>query len=138
MLDSIRSRYHSVRRRIRRTERREVRDLRRWLEDTENLLHLSALVFVPLLIGAVTWLSNVSPVVSFLVYPPLASGTYTLFADPEGRYSSPRKFVGGMTAGAVCGWIALEVSARFWYPTTPEQFQVHAGAVALGIFLTGS
>ncbi|QZP39251.1 HPP family protein [Halobaculum magnesiiphilum] len=137
MLDSIRYRYHSVRRRIRRIERREVRDLRRWLEDTENLLHLSALVIVPLLIGVVTWLSNVSPVVSFLVYPPLASGTYTLFADPEGRYSTSRKFVGGMTAGAVCGWIALEVSARFWYPATPEQFQVQAGAAVLGIFLTG-
>ncbi|MCD2200711.1 HPP family protein [Halobacterium sp. KA-4] len=137
MLDSVRYRYHSIRRRVRRVERREVRDLRSWLEDTENLLHLTALVIVPFLIGVVTWLSNVSPIVSFLVYPPLASGAYTLFADPEGRYSSPRKFVGGMTAGAICGWIALEVSARFWYPTTPEQFHVHAGAAALGIFLTG-
>jgi len=137
MLDSLYYRYHSVRHRLRRIERRELRECRRWLEDTENLLHLSALVFVPLLIGIVTWLSNVSPVVSFLVYPPLASGTYTLFADPDGRYSSPRKFVGGMTAGALCGWLALEVSARLWSPTTPEQFQIHAGAAALGIFLTG-
>ncbi|MFA9516992.1 HPP family protein [Halopenitus sp. H-Gu1] len=137
MLESLYYRYHSVRRRIRRIERQEVREFRRWLEDTENLLQLSALVFVPLLIGIVTWVSNVSPAVSFLVYPPLASGAYTLFADPEGRYSSPRKFVGGMTAGALSGWLALEVSARFWYPTTPEQFQVHAGAAALGIFLTG-
>jgi len=137
MLDSVRYRYHSVRRRIRRFERREMREFRRWIEDTENLLHLSALILVPLLIAIVTWLSNVSPVVSFLVYPPLASGTYTLFADPEGRYSSPRKFVGGMTTGALSGWIALEVGARLWYPTTPEQFQVHAGAAALGIFLTG-
>jgi len=137
MLEPLRYRYHSVRRRVRRIERREMQEFRHWLEDTENLLHLSVLVIVPLLIGVVTWLSNVSPVVSFLVYPPLASGTYTLFADPGGRYSSPRKFVGGMTAGAFGGWLALEVSARFWYPTTPEQFQVHAGAAALGIFLTG-
>jgi len=137
MLELLRYHYHSARRRVHRIERREIREFRQWLEDTENLLHLSALVFVPLLIGVVTWLSNISPVVSFLVYPPLASGAYTLFADPEGRYSSPRKFVGGMTVGAVCGWLALEVSARLWYPTTPEQFQVHAGAAALGIFLTG-
>ena len=137
MLDSVRYYYHSVRRRIRRFERREIREFRRWLEHTENLLHLSALIIVPLLIAIVTWLSNVSPVVSFLVYPPLASGTYTMFADPEGRYSSPHKFVGGIITGALSGWIALEVSTRLWYLTTAEQFQVHAGAAALGIFLTG-
>lgn len=137
MLDGIQHRYRSIHRRLRRLERREIRELQRWLEDTENLLHLSALVIVPLLIGAVTLLSNVSPVISFLVYPPLASGTYTLFADPGGRYSSPRKFVGGMTVGAFSGWIALEASMQFWYTVPPEQFQVHAGAAALGIFLTG-
>lgn len=137
MLNEMRNRYHSAQRRLRRLERRELRELRRWLEDTENLLHLSSLVTVPLLIGAVTLLSNVSPAVSFLVYPPLASGTYTLFADPGGRYSSPRKFVGGMTVGALSGWIALEVSARLWYAVPPEQFQVNAAAATLGIFLTG-
>lgn len=137
MLDEMRNRYHSTRRRLRRFERQELRELRRWLEDTENLLHLSSLVFVPVLIGAVTLLSNVSPAVSFLVYPPLASGTYTLFADPGGRYSSPRKFVGGMTVGALSGWVALEASARFWYAVPPEQFRVNAAAAALGIFLTG-
>ncbi|WP_081597665.1 universal stress protein [Natrinema pellirubrum] len=68
---------------------------------------------------------------------PLASGAYTLFADPDGRYSSPRKFVGGITAGALSGWLALEVSARIWYLPPPEQLQVHASAAALGIFLTG-
>ncbi|MDY6779963.1 MAG: HPP family protein, partial [Halobacteria archaeon] len=76
-----------------------------------NLLHLSSVVFVPLLIALVTFVSNVSPFVSFLVYPPLASGTYTLFADPEGKYSSPVKFVGGMTVGAVSGWV-LKSSPR--------------------------
>jgi hypothetical protein len=137
MFESLRYRYHSVRRRVRRIERREVREFRQWIEDTENLLRLSALVVVPLLIGWITWLSNISPVVSFLVYPPLASGTYTLFADPGGRYSEPRKFVGGMTAGALSGWLALELSAHFLYTVPPEQFQVHAGAAALVIFLTG-
>ncbi|WP_336402218.1 HPP family protein [Haloarcula pelagica] len=113
-----------------------MRALRRWLENTQNLLHLSVLVIVPLLIALVTWLSNISPIVSFLVYPPLASGTYTLFADPGSRYADPRRFVGGMTAGALSGWVALELTAQFWYTVPPAQFQVHAGAAALGIFLT--
>lgn len=138
MFDRMRNRYYSAQRRLRRLERRELRHLRRWLEDTENVLHLSSLVIVPIVIGAITLLSNVSPAVSFLVYPPLASGTYTLFADPGGRYSSPRKFVGGMTVGALSGWIALEAGARFWYAVPPEQFQVNAAAAALGIFLTGA
>ena len=137
MLEPLRVRYRSVRQELRRTERRELRDLRRWLEDTQNLLGLTALVVVPLLIGLITWVSNVSPVVSFFVYPPLASGTYTLFADPEGRYSSPHAFVGGMTLGALSGWTALEISVRVLYTVPPEQFHVHAGAATLGIFLTG-
>jgi nucleotide-binding universal stress UspA family protein len=137
MRDQLRYHYHSIRRRILRIERREVRDIRRWFEDTENLLHFSVVVIVPLLIGAITWIANVSPIVSFLVYPPLASGTYTLFADPDGPYSSPTKFVGGMTAGALSGWFALEMGTRFWYQTPPEQLQVQAGAAAFGIFLTG-
>ena len=66
--------YRSARRRLQEFERREIRAIRHWLADAENLLHLSALVFVPLLVGGVTWLANVSPVVSFLVYPPLAAG----------------------------------------------------------------
>ncbi|MFB6308174.1 MAG: HPP family protein [Haloarculaceae archaeon] len=117
--------------------RRELRAYRRWIETTENMLHLVVLLVVPLLLAFVTWLSNVTPFVSFLVYPPLASGTYTLFADPESEYSSPRKFVGGMTVGALCGWLALEVSARYWYTVPPDQFHVHAGATALSVFLTG-
>ncbi|WP_254526051.1 HPP family protein [Natrinema caseinilyticum] len=137
MLESLRGRYYSIRRRARRLKRRELKSLRRWFEDTENLLHLSALIVIPLLIGSITWLSNASPIISFFVYPPLASGTYTLFADPDGRYSTPRKFVGGMTTGALCGWFALELTARFLYVVPPEQFRVHAGAAALGILLTG-
>lgn len=126
-----------VNRRLEQVWRREIRGFQRWLETTENLLHLVALLILPLLLAFVTWLSNVTPFVSFLVYPPLASGTYTLFANPEGKYSNPRTFVGGMTLGALSGWIALEASARYWYAVPPEQFQVHAGATALSIFLTG-
>jgi len=137
MLESLRHRYYSLRYRALRHKRRELKAVRRWLEDTENLLHLSVILVVPVLIGWITWLSNVSPIISFFVYPPLASGTYTLFADPDGRYSTPRKFVGGMTTGALGGWIALELTARFLYTVPPAQFRVHAGAAALGILLTG-
>jgi len=129
--------YYATQRRLRRLERREIRAVRRWLEDPDNLLHISALVFVPLLVGGVTWLANISPVVSFLVYPPLASGTYTLFANPEGRYSSPRTFVGGILLGALCGWVVLELSSRYWTTAPLEPLQVPAGAAALAIFLTG-
>lgn len=136
MLQSLRDSLRNIQLQLRRRKRRGLRALRHWLENTQNLLHLSVLVIVPLLIALVTWLSNMSPVVSFLVYPPLASGTYTLFADPGSRYADPRRFVGGMTAGALSGWVALELTAQFWYTVPPTQFQVHAGAAALGIFLT--
>lgn len=137
MSGAFRERYSVARRRVAQIWRRKRRIVRRWLETTENLLHLAVLLIVPLLLAFVTWLANVTPFVSFLVYPPLASGTYTLFADPDGKYSSPRKFVGGMTLGAFCGWIALEVTARYLYVVPPEQFRVHAGATALSIVLTG-
>ncbi len=137
MLDGLARRINDARQRARRIERRELRELRRWVEHTSNVLHLSILVFVPLLIAVVTLLSNAVSAVSFLLFPPLASGTYTLFADPEGRYSSPAKFVGGMTLGALSGWTALELSARYWYHVPTGEFQVRAGAAALAIFLTG-
>jgi hypothetical protein len=127
----------AYRRRVAAVAGRALRAARGWIETTENLIHLVVLILVPLLLATVTWLSNITPFVSFLVYPPLASGTYTLFADPEGRYAEPRKFVGGMTLGALCGWVSLEITARYWYLVPPEQFQVHAGATALSIFLTG-
>lgn len=103
-----------------------------WLENTRNLVHVSLLVVLPAVLGFVTLVSNAVSQLPFLLFPPLASGSYTLFAHPEGKYASPRRFVGGLTAGAFCGWIALAVSAR-----SSAAVQVHAGAVALGIFLTG-
>ncbi|QSW97801.1 universal stress protein [Haloterrigena alkaliphila] len=133
MLESVRTRIRSLRRRLRRLERRELDAFSRWLEHTGNLLHLSVLVFVPLLLAAVTWLANVTAAVSFLLFPPLASGTYTLFADPEGRYSTPTKFVGGMTAGACCGWLALALADTAGL-TGPG---VSASGAALAILFTG-
>ncbi|QLG50884.1 HPP family protein [Natrinema halophilum] len=111
MLEGVRAQLYALARRLRRLERRELDALFRWIEQTGNLLHVSVLVFVPLLIAVVTWLSNVTAAVSFLLFPPLASGTYTLFADPEGKYATPWKFVGGMTVGACCGWFALALTA---------------------------
>ena len=137
MLDLLVYWYHASRRWLRRLERREIQAFRRWLEHPDNVLHISAIVFVPLLVGGVTWLANASPVVSFLVYPPLASGTYTLFSNPEGRYSSPRKFVGGLSLGAFSGWVVLELSVRYWTAAPLDPLQVPAGAAALAIFLTG-
>ncbi|WP_257298279.1 HPP family protein [Haloarchaeobius sp. FL176] len=110
MLSGLRARLQRLLARVRRVERRELREFRRWVEHTNNLLHLSVLVFVPLLIAFVTYISNASPALSFLLFPPLASGTYTLFSDPEGKYASPPKFVGGMTVGAVCGFLAIEIT----------------------------
>jgi len=134
---SIRERYRAVRRRLRRLERRELREFRGWIENTDNLLHVSVLVFAPLLIGVVTYVSNVLPVAAFLLFPPLASGTFTLFADPESEYSSPGKFVAGMTLGALMGWIALTATTALWYEAPAGPFQVQPGAAALGVFLTG-
>ncbi|MFB6120285.1 MAG: HPP family protein [Halobacteriaceae archaeon] len=129
-------RLRTLLRRARRVERRELHEFRAWLETTSNLTRVSVVLFVPLLIGLVTVLSRSLTQLSFLLFPPLASGTYTLFADPEGRYSSPRRFVGGLTTGALCGWAAIETSARFLYHVQPSALGVHAGAAALSVFLT--
>ncbi|AGB33118.1 UspA domain protein [Natrinema pellirubrum DSM 15624] len=132
MLEGVRARLRALARRLRRLERRELEAVVRWLEQTGNLLHLSVLVFVPLLIAAVTWLANATPVISFLLFPPLASGTFTLFAEPEGKYASPGKFVGGMTIGACCGWLALALTAAVGLGGG-----ISAWGAALGVFCTG-
>lgn len=138
LVGGVGERYRTLRARVRRIERREIREFRGWLENTRNLLHLSVLVFLPLLLGLVTVISNTVDQFAFLLFPPLASGTYTLFAQPESKYASPRRFVGGLTLGALCGWAALEVTARYWYQVPPDTLGVHPGAVAFGIFLTGA
>lgn len=136
-MPSLRSHLRVALFRFRQVAQREITDFRRWLEDTRNFLHLSLLVFIPTLIAFVTVLANTVDLLPFLLFPPLASGTYTLFANPGSKYAAPRRFVGGMTAGALCGWIALEVAARFWYHVPPQRFQVHPGAAAFAVLLTG-
>jgi hypothetical protein len=121
-------------RRLRRVERREVREFRVWLENTRNLLHLSVVLFVPLLVGVVTMLSNALSTFSFFLFPPLAAGTYTLFADPAGRYSSPVRFVAGLTAGAICGWVAFEVGAILH---AGPGAGVRPGSAAMSVLFTG-
>lgn len=139
MFESLRRRVRDARRRASALERRRSSEARHWLAETSNLTHASVLVFVPLLIGFVTLLSNKLQLVSFLLFPPLASGTYTLFAHPEGTYANPWKFVGGLSLGAFCGWVAIELTALFTAPAAGGGvlWEVHAWAAALAIFLTG-
>ncbi|WP_225335493.1 HPP family protein [Halomicrobium urmianum] len=106
----MRDRARAALRRLRRLERREGRDLRAWLETTSAVVHVSALLFVPLLVALVTYLSTQLEALSFLLFPPLAAGSYTLFTDPKGQYASPVRFVGGLTVGAVCGLLAATAS----------------------------
>lgn len=126
----LRARVAAAARRLRRFERREAGEVRDWLENTDNLLHLTVVVAVPGLVAAVTFLSATVEVVSFLLFPPLAAGAYTLFADPEGRYADPRRFVGGLTAGAACGVGAVELAG---VGATPGVDPLAAG---LAVFLT--
>src|SRR6056297_2419803 len=110
MFDGLKRRLTIALGRVRRVERREIREFRGWLENTRNLLHLSILLLMPVVLGLVTAFSNAVEELPFLLFPPLASGTYTLFAQPESKYASPRRFIGGMTTGALCGWAALEIT----------------------------
>jgi hypothetical protein len=135
MFDALSRRLARLRRRAVEAERREIREFGRWLENTRNLIHLSLLLVVPLVIGLVTWLSNEFAELSFLLFPPLASGAYTLFADPEGRYASPWRFVAGLTVGAVCGWFALELTVTVLGHVPADG--VSAVGAAVGIFLAG-
>ncbi|MFB6302012.1 MAG: HPP family protein [Haloferacaceae archaeon] len=136
MLDRLAARVVALARRLRRIERREIAEFRQWIEHTDNLRHLTIALVVPLLIALVTGLAESIKAVSFLLFPPLASGTYTLFAEPEGRYSTPRRFVGGLTAGAASGWVSLEISARLLYGVPTDELAVHAPSAALAVFLT--
>lgn len=122
--------------RVKQVEHRELREFRRWIEQTRNLVHLSALFAVPLVIAIVTLLANAVGALSFLVFPPLASGAYMLFSNPEGKYASPLRFVGGLTTGAVCGWVAIVVSSGVLYTTPPGK--IHVAGAALAVFLTGA
>jgi nucleotide-binding universal stress UspA family protein len=134
---SLRSSVRPTLAKARRFARRRFVDARRWIEHTRNFIHVSLLLLLPMVIGVVTFISNRLDVLPFLMFPPLASGAYTLFANPESEYATPRRFVAGMTAGAFCGWVALEISTRYWYTTGSGLFHVDPFAAALGVFLTG-
>jgi hypothetical protein len=129
--ERLRARVAAAGRRLRRIERRGLTDLRRWVENTDNLLHLTALVAVPVLVGGVIYISETLEVVPFLLFPPLAAGTYTLFADPGGRYATPWRFVGGLTLGALCGVAALDLSPSAATVVSPA-------SAALAVLLTGA
>jgi HPP family. len=87
------------------------------------------------LIGFVTYLSNQLPILSFLLFPPLAAGTYTLFSDPEGRYASPIRFISSLSVGALCGLIATVITQVSYIGG--DGAIVQPGSAALAIFLTG-
>ncbi|WP_435076538.1 HPP family protein [Halococcus sp. AFM35] len=135
MREEVRAYFRAAVSRSRRFERREFHEFRRWLESTRNLVHLSVVLFVPLLVGLVTLVANATNL-PFLLFPPLASGAYLLFAHPEERYSSPLRFVAGLTAGALCGWLAIELTSWLFYAGGPQS--VHAPSVAFAMFLTGA
>ncbi|SEO25026.1 Universal stress protein family protein [Halogranum amylolyticum] len=137
MRDRVRARLVAVGRRVRRIERRELAEFGRWIENTDNLIHLTILLFVPMVLALVTLISNATTELSFLLFPPLASGAYTLFADPEGRYASPTKFVVGLTVGALCGWAALSTFATL-YGVSITDLGLRPESAALSIFLTGA
>ncbi|WP_207586332.1 HPP family protein [Halomontanus rarus] len=123
---------------FRRFKRRLLRRGRRRLEETATLVHVSVLLFVPLLIGLLTYLSTRWEHLSFFLFPPLAAGTYALFAHPESKRSSPIRFVTGLTAGAVCAWVAVGVAVWIVYPDLPPtSIEVDAPGAAFAIFLTG-
>lgn len=124
-------------RRLHRIERRELQEFRAWIETTRNLIRLTSLVVIPLLLGLVTLISHVNPALSFLLFPPLASGTHTLFSDPKGTYSTPWNLVGGLTIGALCGWFTLIILRAQWLPIGTVEGVTPTGA-ALSIFLTGA
>jgi hypothetical protein len=135
-MDGMRDWLYGLFARLRRIERREWRDFRRWLERTHNIVQVSVLLFVPFLIWLVTLLSNQVDQLSFLLFPPLAAGSYTLFANPESKYASPWRFVAGITLGAVCGWIALELGGAVVGGST-GLFSVNAVDAAISVLLTG-
>ena len=134
-LDAVSERLSAVRRRIGRIERRERSEFRRWLQNTANLLHLSVVVVVPLVLAAVTYLSNQVQTLSFLLFPPLAAGAYTLFSDPEGRYADPIRFVTSLSTGAVCGLASYTAVVVAYGGIQPGV--VRPESAALAIFLTG-
>lgn len=124
---------------VRRLAGRVIREARRRLEYTSVLVHVSVLLFVPLSVGLLTYLSRRLSFVSFLVLPPLAAGTYALFSDPESESASPVRFVAGLTAGALCSLVAVRLALRVTSPGLPPGGpEVDAPGAAFAVLLTGA
>ncbi len=92
-------------------------------------LRVPVVIAVPLVIAGVTVLANASDVVPFLLFPPLAAGTYVLFRRPE--QASPGQFVVGITTGAASGWLAVLVIGG-----TDPGLRVSPAGTALSLLLT--
>lgn len=138
---NLSDRWRTALSRVRRIERRELREFTRWLENTRNLVQLTVLLAMPVIIGLITAAANQERALPFVLFPPLASGTYTLFAEPEGRYSHPVKFVSGMTVGAASGVAALWLSIQLGLNAGAGEdalFSVSPVAAAVAVFLTGA
>lgn len=101
-----------------------ISHFRSLLEDTTVLLHLSGLFLVSLIIFIVAEIANLSHF-PYLLFPPLASASFTVSYDPESEFSDIKNIILGLTLGALSGWISLEI--------------VGFGAISyiLGIFMTG-
>ncbi|QLD86422.1 HPP family protein [Natronomonas halophila] len=139
MPESLRDRIERRLRRLPWFDRRPIRLFFRRLEETNVIIHVSMLVFVPSLVALLTYLSNHLDSLSFFVFPPLAAGTYALFSNPEGKHASPVRFVGGLTAGALCSWVAILIAVHFVYPTAPPSaIEVDAPGAAFAVLLTGA
>lgn len=87
---------------------RSLRGLRRWLSDTSNLTHFSVLVFAPFLVIVLIELGVLSHI-SYLLFPPLAAATFTLFFEPEDIYSELHRVTVGLWIGAFVGWLMFEL-----------------------------
>ncbi len=137
----IRDRVRRLLDRVRRVERRELAEFTAWLETTTNFVHLTGLVAVPVLIVLVTAASNSVNLLPFVLFPPLASGTFTLFSDPEGQYADPWRFTLGLTVGALCGSLAV-VAAIATGLTTPGAREILSVvsplAAGFAVFLTAA
>ena len=105
------------------------------MEQTPNFIQLSVLIFIPILFGIAAFVATTYPRLIFLVFPPLVSGTYTLFADPKGRYAQPSQFVSGLTIGGVCGWGSIEFASWIALPFVEVEIEVFGAMLA--ILLTG-
>ncbi len=66
MRDDLLARIRGICHRSQRIKHRRLRQLRRWIECTSNLVHLSVLLFVPLLIVLIMVLSEVVPTLALL------------------------------------------------------------------------